>query len=485
MTTSQPLLARSSKPWTPDKDQLKAVKWLLEHAAAGLLADPGVGKTSISLAAIKILKKKKLVSKTLIIAPKRVMQRTWPEEIEGWTDFKDLKMVTVYGPHRGQRLHDDADIFLTSFDMIPWLLDVEKTVMPSGKKHISVNRSAFKKLGFDLLVVDELSKFKNHGSDRFKMMRQVASSFGRRWGLTGSPAPRELGNLFGECLILDDGRSLGEYITHFRRAYYDQGYQRWQLTLKDGAEEQIYKKIRPLMLRLEAQGLPDPVANDIWLDMPDDARKIYTDMEKEFFTSLESGDIDAANAGVALMKCRQLASGAIYTAKLADATGKRPLTVVHEAKLDALEELVDELQGSPLLLAYEFQHDLDRLKQRFGKKMVHVGGGVSAKEETRLMDAWNAGDLPILAGHPASIGHGLNLQKGPGHHVAWFTPTWDYELYDQFNRRVWRRGQAAPRVFVHHLLMRDTADAAVRISLETKGAGQQALFDAMKRIRSK
>lgn len=182
------------------------------------------------------------------------------------------------------------------------------------------------------------------------------------------------------------------------------------------------------------------------------------------------------------MKCRQVANGAIYTEKFADKTGKRPVVEIHDTKLDALEELLDELQGSPLLLAYEFQHDLDRIKQRLGK-VAHLGGGTSQQEEQRLMDAWNAGDLPLLAGHPASIGHGLNLQKGPGHHVCWYTPTWDYELYDQFNRRVWRRGQQAPRVYVHHLLMRNTVDAAVRASLESKGLTQQALFEAMKKGR--
>lgn len=483
MMTQLKLFKPSRKPWKPREDQKKGVEFLLTHACGGLFADPGVGKTSISLAAIKLLKVHGVVKRVLIVAPLRVCRLVWPVEVEKWLDFHHLRVAVLHGADKEMMLRSEADIYIINPDGLDWLLDAKKTTLKNGKRGVSVNVAQFARLGFDTLIVDELSKFKHTNTVRFKALKQVLHTFRRRWGLTGTPAANGLLNLFGQCYVLDMGNALGQYITHYRLNYFKPDYSGFVWTLQQGAEQRIYDKIAPLVLRLSAEGLPQLTSNIIHVDLPDEVMKIYNELEELLLTQVEHNTVTAANVGVASMKCRQIASGGIYLDPadqlIPTFTKKRDWKNLHTVKIDALADLIEELQGSPLLVAYDFNHDLDRLKTKFGKDLPYIGAGVSAKCEEELIHAWNSGKLPVLYGHPQAIGHGLNLQEA-GHHVCWLSLTWDYELYDQFIRRVYRQGNRHQHVFVHHIVARGTVDEIVMVALGRKAKCQQALFDGLK-----
>lgn len=464
---------------------------MLEHAAAALLLDPGLGKTSITLAAIKILKKKKIVNKVLVVAPLRVCYSVWPKEVENWKDFSGMDVVVLHGPHKQALLESKADIYVINPEGLDWLLQVKKTKTKTGKTKVSVDLRRWKKLGFDTLILDELSKFKNIGTLRFKSLKLVVSTFKRRWGLTGSPAANGLIGLFGQCYVLDEGRSLGQYITQYRSKYFDPSYDGFNWILRKGADEEIYDRIKPLALRIgdDVLDMPKLVENNIKVQLSPKIRKIYSDMEDDLFAQLEEGKVTAKTAPTASMKCRQIANGGIYLDAQVQAlvklpTGKKDMVHLHEAKIDALENLIDELQGSPLLVAYDFGHDLERIKKRFGKDIPCIGGGVSIKRSTELEREWNLGNLPYLFGHPQSMGHGLNLQES-GHHIAWHSLTWDYELYDQFIRRVYRQGNKSKRVFVHNIIVEDSIDEVIFAALKSRKKGQNALFEALNSVRKR
>lgn len=481
----------SSISWTPHGYQKKAVKFLLEHAAAALFLDPGLGKTSITLAAIKFLKKKGVLDKVLLIAPLRVCHSVWPGELEKWEDFHGLKIVVLHGKDKEELLKEEADIYVINPEGLDWLLDAKKIKLPSGKTKVEVDVRRFKQFGFDTMVVDELSKFKHTATNRFKMMKLVLHTFGRRWGLTGSPAANGLLDLFGQCFMLDQGRSLGPYISHYRMKYFVPAWDGFSWNLREGADEEIYERVRPLALRMAAEDyldMPKVIENNIKLELPDNAFKIYLQLENDLIARLDKNTIKAANAAAASMKCRQVASGGIYLDPEVKALVKLPKSErewlhLHEAKLDALEELVAELQGSPLMVAYEFEHDLDRLHGRFGEDVPHIGGGVDVKRAKDIEKRWNQGTIPLLFVQPASAAHGLNLQ-GACNHIAWHTLTWDFELYDQLIRRIRRQGQQEKRVFVHHIMASGTIDEVVLMALKMKNKGQQALFSALQTIRS-
>lgn len=481
--------------WKPHAYQKKAMKFLLEHAAAALFLEPGLGKTSVTLGAIKVLKKKGLLKKVLVIAPLRVCYQVWPYEVAGWKDFHELKVVVLHGPDKVERLKEEADIYVINPEGLDWLLQAEKTTSVAKKRvSVTVDMKRWKKLGFDTLVVDELSKFKHTTSQRFKALKCILDTFQRRWGLTGSPATNGLMDLFGQCYILDQGRSLGSFITHFRFKYFNPGRDGFSWYLKEGAEEQIYERLRPLALRMAAEDyleLPKLIEHRIEVELPAAARKTYDALEEDLIAMLENNVITAQNAGVASIKLRQLVAGGLYYQEAREPTLdetayvslKRKWHNVHTAKIDALADLVEELQGSPLLIAYDFHHDLDRFEKKFGKNLPILGAGVTPKRSAELIDEWNKGNLPWLFAHPMSAGHGLNLQKANANHVCWHSLTWDYELYDQFNRRLLRQGNQADQVFVHHILAKDTIDQAMFYALQRKRKGQQALFDALNYLR--
>lgn len=484
MTLSQ-LFARFSEPWKPHKFQKVGVKFLLEHACAGIFADPGLGKTSITLAAITFLKKRKLISKVLIIAPVRVCHNVWPKEILRWSDFKHLTCTVLHGPHKDQLLKEETDIHLINPEGLDWLLGFEKTRSErTNKVRVDVDVAKFKKLGYDVLVVDELNKFKHYDSNRFKGFKLVLHTFGRRWGLTGSPAANGLMDLFGQIYMLDLGRSFGKFITHFRKQFFVADEYGYAYTLQEGGEERIYQMIEPIVIRMgdDLIDMPELVDVNLMVTLPADARKIYDQLEKTLIAAVEDRTVTAANAGIVSMKCRQVCCGGIYLDPKLLASGlqapksDREWVNLHAAKTDALVDLVDELQGSPLLIAYDFQHDQDRLRKAFPKGVFACD--FPAKKFSHVEDQWNLGKIPLLFGHPASIGHGLNLQ-GAGHHVCWHSPTWDYDLYDQFLRRVYRQGNKFKRVMNYRLIVEDSIEEVIYGVLKGKGTGQQNLFKAL------
>lgn len=451
-----------------------------------------MGKTAETLAALSFLIKKQLVSKVLLIAPLRVCDLVWPKEVKKWADFNHLRLIVLHGPKKDQLLKEDADIYVINPEGLDWLLQVEKAKTASGKTKVTVDLRRFRQLGFDTLVIDELSKFKHHGTNRYKAMKQVLGTFGRRWGLTGSPCANGLLDLFGQCYMLDQGRTFGPYLTHFRSKYFhtvDANGFTW--VPNAGAEPEIYRRIAPLALRMSAEDyleLPELVENWITLELPPDVRKLYDQLEEDMITRIDEHVVVAQNAAAASVKCRQVANGGLYLADTREVTGfklpkaKREWVNLHTVKVDALADLIDELQGSPLLVAYDFEHDLDRLQTRLGATVPYLGGGVSTKRAREVEADWNAGKLPVLLAHPASIAHGLNLQE-VGYHVCWHSMTFDYELYDQFIRRVRRQGSQAQRVFVHHLLMKDTVDLVMKYAIKRKAAGQNQFFDALKLLQ--
>lgn len=480
-----------SKPWKPHKYQKKAVKFLLEHAAAALFLDPGLGKTSVTLAAFKFLKKEGTAERALVVAPLKPC-RVWEDEAKLWTDFHGLKVVILHGPKKEELLEEDADIFVINYEGLEWLLGVTVTRTPTGKPRVKTNLKRLKALGVDTLILDELSKLKSTRSIRFKAVKTILGLFARRWGLTGSPAANGLLDLFGQCYVLDEGRSLGQYITHYKNKYFyplDTDGFKW--VLQEGAKELIYERLAPLALRMAANDyleLPKLVDKYIMVDLPKKARKVYKKLEDELFAEIDSKTVTAVNAAAKSSKCGQVANGAVYLDEEVEPLVRLPKAnkdwvELHKEKLDALCELVDELQGSPLLVGYHFKHDLARLQKRLGKNIPYIGGGVSEKRTKELKGAWNRGEIPVLLGHPQSMAHGLNLQES-SHHVCWFALTWNYELYDQFIKRVLRQGNKAERVFVYHILARDTVDQAVLQALRGKARGQNALFKALKDLRA-
>lgn len=473
--------------WAPHAYQKKAVKFLLEHGGAGLFLDPGLGKTSITLAAISVLKREGLFNGALVLAPLRPAQQVWPEELQGWADFADLTYCVLHGPKKEELLQQRHDIYIINYEGLRWLVG-------SGAL-----KTLLKKAWVDTLVVDELSKLKWMQTQRFKLIKPLLPKFQRRWGLTGSPAANSLMNLFGETYILDCGRAFGPYITYFKRQYFlstgttrvqthNRGMQEVEIgwVPKPGAEEELYAKLRPTVLRMDADDyltLPKLLPHYHKIDLPPAARKVYDEMEEELVALLDGNLVTAANTATAMGKCRQIASGALYLHKIDPITGAPAAggwREVHAAKLDFLEDLLDELQGQPLWCGYEFQHDIERIVKRLGKATPWIGGGVSSARAAELQRAWNANELPYLFANPQSVGHGLNLQKGNAAHVGFFTLPWDYELYDQFIRRLRRQGNAATTLHVHHIVARDTVEEYVLASLKGKRRGQQALFDALK-----
>lgn len=462
----------SAKDWTPHEYQKKAVKWLVSHQYAGLFADPGLGKTSVVLKAIQVLKKNKVCNRALIVAPLRPSYMVWSldGELGKWSDFIDLTTTHLHGLKKAQALKAEADLHIINFEGLPWL----------------INQNGLK--GYDLLVVDELSKFKNTNTKRYRLIKKLLGQFPRRWGLTGTPASNGLIDLFGQMYVLDRGLSLGPYVTHYRNQYFHpSGYGGYQWKLNEGADKKIYTKIRSVALSLRAKDLlelPRYLERELWVTLPEKAEQKYHDMEKDLFAVMDQGAVEAANAAVASGKCRQIASGGVYREVPPTEIGKPPTREtlhVHDAKTEALKDLVEELQGRPLLVGYEFQHDLVRIQKALPQAKAIVSGQ-SPKTTAKLIKQWNNGEISILCGHPASIGHGLNLQEG-GCHICWYSCTWDLELYDQFVRRVWRQGNKASRVIVYRIVARDTVDQVVIKALSAKRRGQDRLLDALRRYR--
>jgi SNF2 family DNA or RNA helicase len=460
--------------WKPHGYQRKAMKLMVSQMCAGILLDPGMGKSSVTYGAFKVLKQRGMVQRMLIIAPLRPATSTWPREAQKWDEFKGLNVHVLHGPGKETLLAQPHDVSIVNPDGLRWLLGGrdEKTgrALPGAAKRAGVT--------WDMLVVDESTRFKHANTQRFKTLRPHLSRFRRRYILTGSPAPNGLLDLFGQIFILDCGRALGKYMTEYRRTYFNEtGFGGYTYVLKAGAEERIREAIAPLVLRMQAEDyleLPPLIGVDppnvVEVELPDDARRAYGSMEKLMLAELESGTVTAANAAAATMKCRQIANGGIYNEDHTTA-------FVHDAKTEAVADIVEELSGKPALIAYEFAHDLERLRREF-PDAPHLGGGVTSKSARETEDRWNAGLLPVLLVQPQSAAHGLNLQE-VGAELIWYSLTWDLELYEQLIRRLWRQGQRE-RVVVHHIIARGTVDEAILRALRVKDRTQRSLLQELR-----
>ena len=467
---------RTKHAWTPWEYQQRGLKLMLENAQCGLLADPGTGKTSVTLAAIKLLLKRKLIKRALIVAPLRPVYEVWPQELSDWTDFADLGVAILHdtGKERVLRqLRPEHQIAIINPEGFPWLA--------SSAKHM-------KALGADMLVIDESSRWKNSQAIRFKALRKVIAQFKRRYILTGSPRPKSYLDLFGQIYILDRGATLGCYVSHYRNQFFfPTGFQMREWELLPGADKQIDKLVAPMVLRVDASdylkmpGRPDRLHRVV---LPDKVRIEYDSIESTSMSAMFNAPM--VSAAAARSKLCQLANGAVYLDSQLEqdprfpSAAKRPVKILHTCKVEALVDLVDELQGEPLLVSIGYHHDVAAIRTALGASTPCLNSTVTRRQSADIIEAWNKGQLPVLLGHPASMGHGLNLQKCNCRHVCYYNIPDDYDLYDQFFRRVWRQGNQAAFVFRHHLVAADTVDIAKMANLKRKGTGQNAFLQAMK-----
>jgi len=453
--------------WTPHSYQIDTVRQMVSSAGcAALLLDPGMGKTACALAALTILKRDgALADGALVIAPIRPMMLTWPAEVAKWADFRHLTISIVHGTpkQRAAALERKADIYLINPENVAWLAGTIGTRT------------------FAVLVVDESTKFKNWSAKRTQALRNIIGQFARRYILTGTPMPRSLQDLFAQAYICDRGVRLGGTLTRYRREYFNEewlpGVPVPMYTPKTGASERVFAALADISRRLDARDylqMPGRIDNTIPVTLPPAAAQTYRAMERDFFTAVGAGEITAANAAGRSMKLRQMAGGSVY-----DEAGATH--ALHDAKLEALADLIEEQQGAPLLVAVAFQSDVHRIRQHLGlspEELPYLGGGMSAKYADDACARWNRGELPVLLAHPASVAHGLNLQAG-GHAVCWFGLTWSLEEYVQLNARVYRQGQHRG-VIIHHIIAKGTVDELVLDVLAQKDGAQTALFDALK-----
>jgi SNF2 family DNA or RNA helicase len=465
----------------PRPYQERGIEVCLHQACAGLLLDPGLGKTTIMYAVIKILKELGYVKKVLVVAPLKVAHNVWPTQKNEWEQFKDLTVSVLHGPKKEERLNDDSLIHVINPEGLNWLIGAtwsgKNAIKKGGKVQVSEERLRHVKDTYDMLVVDESTKFKHTGTNRFAVLRQFVAAFRRRYILTGTISPNGLHDLFGQIYILDEGASLGQYVTHYRNKYftpdpYIKGV--WHPT--DTARDRIAEKIAPLVLRMRREDwlqMPELIFDDRYVDLPPEVMAQYKVMEKELLALVENKMVIAANTAVASSKCRQIANGALYTGS------EKEYVKLHTAKLDELENLIDEMQGQSLLIPYTFQFDREMIQERL--KIPCIGQGSDAKDAV-LINQFNSGLCPNLLGHPETISLGLNLQ-GNCYHVVWYGLPWNLEHYLQTIDRVYRQGQRSRRVIVHRILARGTLDERMPLVLGKKGADMNDFMALLQSIR--
>ena len=447
--------------WNPKPYQMDALRFALQNCNVGIFLDPGMGKTSISLALASHLRSTNHVNRVLIIAPIRPMYKVWPDEIKKWDEFKHLSYTILHGPEKDDNLSCISDIYL---------------INPEGLKWFFASKG-LDRIKPDMLIIDESTKFKDYSTARFKLIKPWLGKFRRRLILTGESAPNGYMDLFGQCYIMDQGAALGRFITHYRAMYfYSDGFGGYDWKLREGAAEKIQRKIKPSVMRLAAEDhldMPELIFDDIIIDLPADARRIYKQFEDDFMIQIGDATILSTNAAAVGSKCRQVANGGVY-----DET--HFAHHIHDTKTAAIVDLVEQLQGNPVFVGYEFQHDLTRIQRAFPDAPCLTG--MSGTKLDTTIDAFNRGDIPVLLAHPASAGHGLNLQEAC-HHVAFYGLTWDLDLYHQFYKRVWRQGQPSNRVFVHRILADKTLDRTVARTLLAKDATQARFLNAIRSER--
>lgn len=440
--------------FVPHDYQKYAVEYIKSHPVTALFLDMGLGKTVTTLTAIRDLMYDTFeVRRVLVVAPLRVAMDTWPEEIRKWDHLKDLTCSVVMGTvaERRRALQRDADIYIVNRENLAWLCENSR-------------------LDFDMVVLDELSSFKNHQSKRFRAMKAMRPGVKRIVGLTGTPSGNGLMDLWAEFRLLDMGERLGRYISQYRNLYFKPDKRNGMVVFSykplPGAEEVIYHQISDITVSMKANDyleMPELVSVTKEVTLSEKEKKRYDELKKSLVLDLPDGEVTAANAASLTMKLSQMANGAIYT-------DDKNVVGIHDRKLDALEDLVESANGRPVLVAYWFKHDKDRIQKRMQAREL--------KEPQDFAD-WNAGKIPVALIHPASAGHGLNLQQG-GSILIWFGLTWSLELYQQTNARLWRQGQKSRTVIVQHIVARDTIDERILKVLEHKDGTQAALIDAVK-----
>lgn len=444
----------------PHNYQQFAIDFITSHPIAAILLDMGMGKTAITLMAIHYLMYETFeVSKVLVICPLRVT-RTWRDEIEKWEQLHGLRysIVTGTATKRKKALSADADIYIINRENIPWLID--KSGVP---------------FSFDMVVIDELSSFKNHQTARHKALMKVRPFIKRIVGLTGTPASQGLGDLFAEFKVLDMGQRLGRFIGQYRLNYFRpdkvNGNIVYSYKLLPGAEEEIYEKIQDITISMKAVDfldMPELISNEYPVYLDADEMEKYESLKKDLILSTPEHEVTAANAASLVNKLSQMANGAVYT-------DDENTVTFHDKKLDALEDIIESANGKPLLVAYWFKHDYTRIVERLEK----IGVRYMKIDSDESITKWNNREIPVALIHPASAGHGLNLQQG-GNTMVWFGITWSLELYQQCVCRLYRQGQSEGMVTIIHLISQGTIDEKIMKALSEKDNTQASLIDAVK-----
>ena len=435
--------------------QKYATQFILTHPIAAVFLEMGLGKSVITLTALfDLCLDQFLIRKVLVIAPLRVARDTWPSEIKKWDHLDGLLYSVVVGTEAERRaaLMRTADVYIINRENVDWL--ITKSKIP---------------FDFDMVVIDELSSFKSYQAKRFKSLLKARPTVRRIVGLTGTPSSNGLMDLWAEFRVLDLGQRLGRYITHYRNAYFTPDKRNGEVIFSykplPGAGEAIYEKISDITISMKSCDylkLPECVINEVPVVMSEKEMSIYDGFREDMVTKIKDQEIDAANAAVLSGKLLQMANGAVYD------EDKKALHI-HDRKLDALEDLIEGANGKPVLIAYWYQHDAERIKARFDVREIKT---------SKDIEDWNAGKIPAAIIHPASAGHGLNLQTG-GSTLIWFGLTWSLELYQQTNARLHRQGQKET-VIIHHIVTKGTIDEQVMKALRKKEKTQDALIDAVK-----
>ena len=439
----------------------------LQQPELMLFLDMGLGKTVVTLTIVNDLRYNRFqIRRCLVIAPKKVAEDTWTREQEKWDHLHLLKIVPVLGSQtkRIRALNSPGDVYVVNRENIPWLVDYYRNDWP-----------------FDMVVIDEMSSFKSHQAKRFKALKNIRGHIRRMIGLTGTPAPNGLMDLWAQIYLLDSGKRLGRTITEYRNNYFSPASRNATTIFSyeplPGADEQIQNSIKDICISLQAKDylrLPEKIMNTRYIKLDAKAQKAYDTLEKQRILEMQDEVIDAGSAGILAGKLLQLANGAIYVNTDTQNPKQREVVEVHDNKIEAFLELVEAEEGKHMLVFYNFQHDLIRIKAALGKKKLEVR---ELKNNGDISD-WNAGKIDMLLAHPASTAYGLNLQEG-GNVVVWFGLNWSLELYQQANARLHRQGQKQP-VYIHHLVVTGSVDEDVMAALEKKDDCQTALLESLK-----
>ena len=444
--------------FSPHDYQKYAIDYIESHPVAAVLLDMGLGKTVISLTAIfDLLFDSFEVHRILVVAPLRVARDTWPAEIRKWEHLSGLTYAVAVGNARERKaaLLQGADVTIINRETLGWLID------DSGIP-----------FAYDMVVLDELSSFKNHKSKRFRALMKIRPKVKRIIGLTGTPSSNGLMDLWAEFKVLDKGERLGRFITQYRNQYFMPDKRNGEIVYSykplPHAEDSIYRRIGDITISMKSADhlkMPELVSLQYEAQLSVDERKRYEALKQDLVLNLHGDEITAANAATLTGKLFQLANGAIYSDD-----GK--IIEFHDRKLDALEDIIEAANGKPLLVAYWFRHDLERIRRRFNVREIKTSADIAD---------WNAGNIPVAVIHPASAGHGLNLQAG-GSTLVWFGLTWSLELYQQTNARLWRQGQESRTVVIQHIIAANTIDGQILDALKRKDKTQAALIAAVKAV---